>query len=343
MSVLNISAKNINEAYYIGLMHFTKPYQEDTLIQSVVRGKTRLEYPTPVATTYWNPTERVLFDPVRDCNPFFHFMESLWILAGRNDVKWLEQWLPKIREYSDDGIKFHGAYGHRLFPQFNAVVNRLQRDPENTRSVLQIYDWSRDAYYDGKDMPCNDLIFLTMRGGKLHMTVCNRSNDLVWGAYGANVVQFSMIQEYLCARIGAGVTPGPYVQFSHNTHVYPDEPKTQAVMLDDTMTWADPYTDSVLGGEYTIKPFPLVREINAWRRELGSFIGNGTTRTYSEPFFEHVAKPMMMAHLYYRERDLDRAYAVCEQIAATDWKTACQQWIDRRIVAQRTKEAKRGS
>ena len=32
---------------------------------------------------------------------------------------------------------------------------------------------------------------------KLCMTVCNRSNDMLWGAYGANVVHMSMLQEFV--------------------------------------------------------------------------------------------------------------------------------------------------
>jgi hypothetical protein len=73
--------------------------------------------------------ERVLFDSVRDANPFFHFMEALWILAGRSDVEWLAQWLPSIADYSDDGVSFHGAYGMRLntHGQLTQVIERLQQ------------------------------------------------------------------------------------------------------------------------------------------------------------------------------------------------------------------------
>src|SRR4051812_37796218 len=44
-----------------------------------------LEHPEPVTTVYRKPWQRVLFDEVRDANPFFHFFESLWMLGGRND------------------------------------------------------------------------------------------------------------------------------------------------------------------------------------------------------------------------------------------------------------------
>jgi len=39
-----------------------------------------------VTTIYNRPTDRVIFWPQRDANPFFHLYESLWMLAGRRDV-----------------------------------------------------------------------------------------------------------------------------------------------------------------------------------------------------------------------------------------------------------------
>jgi len=71
------------------------------------------EFPEAVATDYWKPWERVLFDPARNANPFFHIFESMWMLAGRNDVDWVAKFNPRMREFSDDGKIQHGAYGYR--------------------------------------------------------------------------------------------------------------------------------------------------------------------------------------------------------------------------------------
>jgi hypothetical protein len=112
------------------MMHFRMRAKNGELIEAKTRGQRRLQYPMPIVTTYQNPRERVLFDAVRDANPYFHFMESLWIIGGRSDVPWLAQWLPTIAEYSDDGQDFHGAYGYRLRigGQLNTVVERLKKD-----------------------------------------------------------------------------------------------------------------------------------------------------------------------------------------------------------------------
>ena len=43
---------------------------------------------------------------------------------------------------------------------------------------------------------------LKIKNGRLQMTVHCRSNDIIWGTYGANAVHFSILQEYVAARIG---------------------------------------------------------------------------------------------------------------------------------------------
>jgi len=104
----SIYARGVSEALFLG---------RQALLSSGVAVETRngsaLEFPTPVITTYTHSRERVLFYPERDANPYFHLMESLWMLAGRNDVEWISQFNHRIEEYSDDGDVFHGAYGFR--------------------------------------------------------------------------------------------------------------------------------------------------------------------------------------------------------------------------------------
>ena len=50
------------------------------------------------------------------------------------------------------------------------------------------------------------------------MTVCCRSNDIIWGTYGTNAVHFSMLQEYLAARLNAQL--GVYRHISDSFHAY---------------------------------------------------------------------------------------------------------------------------
>src|SRR3974390_2807104 len=73
----------------------------------------------PVTTTYIRPCERVLFWKERDANPFFHFFESLWMLAGRDDLAFLTKFVKRFEDFSDDGLTLHGAYGYRWLRYFD--------------------------------------------------------------------------------------------------------------------------------------------------------------------------------------------------------------------------------
>jgi hypothetical protein len=110
-----INARNVNDALGTGLALF----DESTNVKRQqcrpnAAGNTTLEHDGLVVTHYSHPCERVLFSPRRNANPFFHFFEALWILAGSNDVQWLSHFNKRMAEFSDNGRTFHGAYGYRL-------------------------------------------------------------------------------------------------------------------------------------------------------------------------------------------------------------------------------------
>lgn len=177
----------------------------------------------PVTTRYHEPCERVLFSASRDANPFFHLFESLWMLNGEDRVNWLSAILPGIAQYSDDGVIFNGAYGYRWryyfnFDQLNRAIELLKANKHDRRVVVQM--WSAfDLGKTSNDVPCNtQVMFWVDNHDRLCMTVTNRSNDVIWGCYGANVVHFSILQEYVALSIGLEI--GEYWQISNNYHAY---------------------------------------------------------------------------------------------------------------------------
>lgn len=99
------------------------------------------------------------------------------------------------------------------------IAEALKRNPEDRRQVLQMWDPVIDLGRGGKDLPCNlEATFQINTEGKLELTVFNRSNDTIWGAYGANAVHFSFLLEYMANWIG--VPMGVYRQISVNYHAY---------------------------------------------------------------------------------------------------------------------------
>lgn len=293
-----------------------------------------LVMPEPVCTVYERPTERVVFWPSRDANPFFHLMESLWMLQGRNDVEFVTRFVKTMKNFSDDGRTFHGAYGHRWRfhfgrDQLNDVVQELKKDPNSRRAVVSMWDANVDGGgKSGKDFPCNiEAVFRINRHHQLDMTVFNRSNDMVWGAYGANAVHFSMLQEYMAARIGVPI--GRYWQVANNFHAYLNTlEKVRHLNTDTNLNYPsmhDPYRSM------TVVPYQIAEEPDYWDHDLRNFMEDPIGRYgYANCFFPQVAKPVYAAYMAHKERDYDAAYEIIAQCQASDWRRACTEWLQRR-------------
>lgn len=344
MRVLNV--RNVEQALPHGLATLAF---EGVLEDS--RNGPVLVAPTPVTTCYTHPTERVLFNPVRDANPFFHLMEALWMLAGRNDIAFISKFAAQVGEYTDDGSTMPGAYGRRWvghfgYNQLDNIISELIINPTSRRCVLSMWDargWDYQdgdfrsdlykAMHGGKDVPCNTHAYFRVQNGALDMTVCCRSNDVVWGAYGANVVHFSMLQEYVAAA--AGYRVGAYWQVSNNYHVYRERPDVKR-LIDQRIGFAVPVsryeTDEV-------RPFPLMTTAReSWHIDLERFMGDDEgDMLYKDPFFTEVAVPMRAAHKLFKQGDLGGAVERL-RVSGIDWLVAGIEWLQRRAARRAAKE-----
>lgn len=320
--MITIHARNVHQALPQGV-HLL---QHAGIRRPSRGGKTVIEHPDPVATVYRCPTERVLFWPERDANPFFHFFESLHMLAGRQDVGWLIPFNRRMGDFSDDGVMLHGAYGHRWRYAFSAwghtdqlktLVKLLQADPDSRRAVLQMWHAPLDLNIASKDIPCNTHAYFKIRDGALRMTVCCRSNDMIWGAYGANAVHFSFLQEYLADKLEVQV--GPFTQISDSFHAYEGvwEPVKNLVER------PCPY---VLG---EVTPYPFKASSKEWDQDLSTLVVQ-PAGPYRTLFFDQVVLPLYVAHAAYRTKNVSWALDLVQACAATDWRRAAEEWLKRR-------------
>lgn len=282
--------------------------------------------PSPVTTEYVFPYRKVLFCPPRDANPFFHLHEALWMLGGRNDVASVARYVKRMREFSDDGTTLQGAYGYRWrnhfgHDQLDTIVDALRDNPDDRRCVLSMWDGSRDLGRKSKDLPCNTQAYFSVNGvGELDMTICNRSNDIIWGAYGANLVHMSFLLEYMAARLERKV--GTYYQISNNFHAYANVFDPLKEKLRD---W-HPQSPST----YPIT-MPLMNTDDAtWRWCLAKYLDTPDCHAFDDPFFEHVAVPMREMHHDYKAGDVEGAMHWWARIQADDWRKAAGAWVTRR-------------
>lgn len=244
------------------------------------------------------------------------------MLAGSSSVAFLNRFSKQIKEYSDNGYTFHGAYGDRWanhfgFDQLDAIVHMLKKTPNSRRAVLTMWDPTADLESFSKDLPCNTHIYFRIKQGELDMTVCNRSNDMVWGMLGANIVHMSILQEYLASAIGVNV--GRLHQFTNNLHVYRGwEDK-----------WADPqsewYNDHPAYNRHVFGPDTFnVGEAQRFVEE-----GIHTNRPYMCVILRDNAVPMYDAWENYKSGNIPLAKHIADRIHDDDWRTACVEWLER--------------
>lgn len=188
-----------------------------------VRGKQTRELRNRI-TTLLKPSERCLFLPGRNHDIFAQVAETMWVLAGRNDVPWLKRYRDRAPQFSDDGgATWHGAYGPRLrswsgIDQLDEWRKLLVQDSVTRRAAGVLFDPARDFVPASSDIPCNNWLSWLLRDGRLHLSVAIRSNDAMWGFSGINAFEWSILQEMLAHWIGAEVGDATY--FATSYHLY---------------------------------------------------------------------------------------------------------------------------
>lgn len=330
-----IPAESVEHAYNQAIHLFNTHLAEET----TSRNGAVKQIDCPVTTIYYNPTRRVLMNRWRDANPFFHLFEALWMLGGRNDVAFLSNFTQNMGQFSDDGKTLHGAYGYRWKQHFKTdqlenIIDQLLANPQDRRIVLSMWDPYIDppvADAGGRDVPCNTQIYFNVKRGRLDMTVTNRSNDAIWGAYGANAVHMSVLHEYIATA--ANLPLGRYYQVSNNLHVY----ERHFELLDLNRVGPDHYQSD------SFKSFPLITnplERPQFDRDLARFVEDPYRTIYESPFFSRVIQPMTAAHKEYKKGNVMAAMTSLERCESTDWGLAAAQWIGRRHGAYLADKAK---
>jgi len=359
---MHLKYRNVNEAFLelVGMFNVAKDVkieaaamlqrQQCVLRKQPSRNGEVLRIMEPVTITYTRPWERVLMSSGRDCNPFFHLFESLWMLAGKNDVESLAYFNSGMANYSDNGKIFHGAYGDRwrnwpvadfssktgipayvYMDQLKEIIQELKADRHSRRVVLQMWDPPRDLGRETKDKPCNLVVTFDIRDETsdmrpivvvpyLDMTVFNRSNDLIWGSLGANVVHFSFLQEFLAAKLD--IHPGHYHQISNNLHTYLNKFEPSK-WLDSEYTSRDWYavTDKVHHTQLNDLEFPEVEKfVEEWQKPS----------VWDHAFLQTTAYPMMQAFRFHKNRDYNNAFSAIRAVKDDDWRDAGYQWLSKR-------------
>tara|TARA_R110001606_G_scaffold162682_1_gene306782 strand:- start:2505 stop:3536 length:1032 start_codon:yes stop_codon:yes gene_type:complete len=147
--------------------------------------------------------------------------ELLWYLSGSNSLKFIEYYIPRYKEETEDGATVYGGYGPRLFDlaginQIQNVISLLTVSPYSRRAVIQIFAGA-DINRRRKEIPCTCTLQFIVRDDVLHLFVNMRSNDAYFGL-PHDVFAFTMLQEIVARSLGIDI--GTYKHFAGSLHIY---------------------------------------------------------------------------------------------------------------------------
>jgi len=175
--------------------------------------------------TIEQPTQRFLHTPRRNNNPFAAIAETMWVLAGRNDLAFLTPYLKRAPDYSDDGGKtWRAGYGPRLrnwggVDQLAEARSLLGGSLASRRAVITLFDPAID-FQDSADIPCNNWLHFLVRKGRLDLNVVARSTDIWFGFSGINAFEWSVLHEMMARWLHLDV--GTMTFFTSSLHLYAD-------------------------------------------------------------------------------------------------------------------------
>lgn len=171
-----------------------------------------------------NMAKNILVHPARALSYRFAIAEWLWIAAGREDVATVAKYNKHIAQFSDDGVTFAGAYGKRLAPQLDYLLENL-RKPHSRQAVASIWTPSPGS---SKDVPCTLSWQLLARDGVLHAIVNMRSSD-IWLGLPYDFYNFSQMTNSLAGELD--LVPGSLIFNLGSSHLYDRDREKAAAVL----------------------------------------------------------------------------------------------------------------
>lgn len=150
----------------------------------------------------------------------FMAAEAAWIMNGDNRVSTIAPYSKHIPDFSDDGVRFFGAYGPKIVDQLPHIIKTLGEDNSSRQAVINIW---RESPPPSKDIPCTVSVQWLIRDGQLHCIDFMRSSDL-WLGHPYDVFNFSMLSAGIACELrnkyGLDLTLGSLNLIAGSKHLY---------------------------------------------------------------------------------------------------------------------------
>lgn len=178
----------------------------------------------------------IIDNGARDLGYKFQAAEAAWILSGDNRVETIAPYSKVISNFSDDGVRFFGAYGPKIIDQLTHVVESIGADPDTRQAVINIW---RENPRSSKDIPCTISVQFLVRDGMVHVVDTMRSSD-AWLGWPYDVFNFAMLGAWVAlelrSRYGMHLAMGDLYLTAGSQHLYERNWEGAEKCLD---SWAD--------------------------------------------------------------------------------------------------------
>jgi len=209
------------------------------------------------------PRRRIVLSPSRKFRLGAAIAHAIWAFSGSNSLDPVSFYIPRGRAFSDDGLRFNAAIGHRIFcsagNQFQAAVERLRTDRTSRRAVIDVFQ--NDGTTKSRDISCTLSIQFLVRTTKLHAVVTMRSQSVLM-VCPYDLFFISMVLDVMAVELGLHV--GSILHVCNSAHIYDDELELAKKITKEHLT---PAAAMDAAPADFFSQFPKVLEIEACLRD----------------------------------------------------------------------------
>ena len=176
-----------------------------------------------------DPTDLLIVYPSRKFSGMYAKAEWLWYLSGDRNVTNIGKLAVIWDMIKDINCEVESNYGEYLFDhttktsssQWGWIMKELKQDPDSRRATVAI----NQPKHKGKnalDIPCTQYMQFFIRENKLHLGVCMRSNDIVYG-FCNDVFTFCLFQQMMYNELRKTYKElelGNYFHHAGSMHIY---------------------------------------------------------------------------------------------------------------------------
>lgn len=168
--------------------------------------------------------------------PFSFIPEIMWFLSGSNNTEWINNHTKIWQSFTDENGTISSAYGFRWrkafgFDQLETVLNKLKNEPSSRHGVIMMWNPKDDLLIKQKNVPCPYTFTLMIIGGRLHLHLIIRSNDMILGN-PTDVAGFAFLTHILAQELN--VKPGILTVSISNAHIYANQYNVANELLNRT-------------------------------------------------------------------------------------------------------------